>query len=70
MGKATISLKPRTSAHGRPRKRLLAWLLEHNAHGLSYELHFMEDGDEPELNEWIRAPWLDEPGTIEELKKD
>jgi hypothetical protein len=59
--KPIISEKPGTTAYGQERKRLRAWLMEHNAHGLSYELHFLEDGDKPELNEWIRAPWLDEP---------
>ena len=59
--KAQISMVPGTTAYGRPRKRLLAWLMEHNAHGLSYELHFMPEGDAPEIGEWIRAPWLDEP---------
>lgn len=62
--KPVISLKPGTTAYGKERKRLRAWLLEHNSHGLSYELHFLPDGDEPELNEWIRAPWLDEPEEV------
>jgi len=66
--KATISLEPGTTAYGKPRKRLLAWLLESNAHGLGYKLHYMEEGDEPEINEWIRAPWLDEPEARAELR--
>lgn len=61
MDQATIAAKPRTTAYDRPRKRLRAWLQEHNAHGLSYEgPHFLPDGDKPEIGEWIRAPWLDE----------
>ena len=49
------------TAHNQDRPRLLAWLLEHNAHGLSYELFFLPEGDKPDNGEYIRAPWLDEP---------
>ncbi len=51
----------RETAYGQSRKRLLCWLQEHNSHGLSYEPIFLEEDDEPEVGEWIRAPWLDEP---------
>ena len=59
---AQISEAPGTTAYGQPRKRLQCWLLEHNAHGLSYETHWFEAGDKPDNGEWIRAPWMDEPG--------
>lgn len=49
------------TAFGQPRKRLLCWLKEHNSHGLEYTPVYLPEGDEPELGEWIRAKWLDEP---------
>jgi hypothetical protein len=70
MSRVTISLKPGTTAYGKERKRLRAWLMEHNAHGLGYELHFLEEGDKPEHREWIRAPWLDEPEDALKLEEE
>ena len=52
----------RETAYGKPRKRLLAWGQESNAHGTMYHnLIFLPEGDKPEIGEWIRLPWMDEP---------
>ena len=66
---AKISYIPGTSAYGQPRKRLVCWLLESNAHGLGYETHWLEEGDKPDIGEWIRAPWMDEPAREPEDRK-
>lgn len=58
-----LSEEPGTSAYGRPRERLQCWLKESNAHGLVYhDPIWLPVGDKPEMGEWIRAPWMDEPG--------
>jgi hypothetical protein len=46
------------SRRGRP---LLAWIIEHNAHGESYDTPvWLPEGDRPETAKlWVRAPWLD-----------
>jgi len=46
------------SEHGRP---LLAWIIEHNAHGESYDTPvWLPEGDAPDDGKlWKRAPWLD-----------
>jgi hypothetical protein len=43
--------------------RLLAWVIEHNSHGLIFDtLVFLPEGEEPETKEeWRRMPWLDQP---------
>ena len=54
--------KPGETTHGEKRPRLFAWINEHSSHGLMYDnLCWMPEGDEPELDRWIRAPWMDEP---------
>ena len=60
----------RLTAYMQPRPRLVAYLVEHNAHGLSYDgLFFLPEGNLPEIaGEYVRAPWLDEPkGEKDEL---
>lgn len=44
-------------------RRLLAWAIEHNSHGLYLDtLIFLPEGDRPETEaEWVRLPWLDQP---------
>ena len=54
----------RMTAHREKRPRLLAWLIEHNSHGLSYELRLLPEGEKPERGEFIRASWLDETTDI------
>jgi len=46
-------------------KRLLAWAIEHDSHGISIDtMIFLPDGDKPEGKEkWLRLPWLDQPET-------
>jgi len=41
--------------------KLQAWMIEHNAHGESYNTPvWLPEGDKPETKElWVRAPWLD-----------
>ena len=52
----------RETAYGQPRGRLLAWGQESNAHGTMYHnMIFLPWGDKPEMGEWIRLPWMDEP---------
>jgi len=59
LAKGVISLleeKPPKDEH-----KLLAWIIEHNAHGESYTTPvWLPEGDKPETKElWVRAPWLD-----------
>ena len=50
------------TAYGQSRGRLLAWGKESNAHGTMYhDPIWLPEGDKPELGEWIRLHWLDEP---------
>jgi hypothetical protein len=51
------------TAYGQPRGRLFAWGKESNAHGTMYHSPiWLPEGDKPEMGEWIRLPWMDEPG--------
>jgi hypothetical protein len=66
MKKKKKRAKYKYSSYGRRRKRLICWLREHDAHGLSYDGPFwFEENDPPPYNaddsQYIRAPWLDEP---------
>jgi hypothetical protein len=63
---AVFSEEANETAYGEKRPRLVAWLQEHNAHGLSYSpALWMPEGDKPETGEWIRAYWLDQPRSYE-----
>ena len=54
--------EPGKTSRGHDRPRLLAWIQHHDAHGLSYDnIVWMPEGDKPEMGEWIRAFWMDEP---------
>ncbi len=63
MPKLNDKTNVRETAYGEPRKRLLCWMNESNAHGLVYTPHWFEEGDKPNVpdEEWIRAAWMDEP---------
>jgi hypothetical protein len=54
--------EPGKTSRGKDRPRLLAWIQHHDSHGLMYDnLCWMPEGDKPEMGEWIRAFWMDEP---------
>lgn len=54
--------EPGKDSRGKNRPRLLAWVQHHDSHGLMYDnIVWMPEGDKPEIGEWIRAFWMDEP---------
>ena len=45
--------------------RLLAWIQEHNSHGEYYDNPcWLPEGDSPEIGNYVRAPWLDQPQSM------
>src|SRR3989304_1489269 len=44
------------------KRRLLAWMIQHDSHGISFDtLCFLPEGEVPEtMKEWRRMPWLDQ----------
>jgi hypothetical protein len=63
MSKINEKTGVRETAYEEPRERLLCWLKESNAHGLVYTPHWFPESEGPEIGEWIRASWFDEPET-------
>ena len=66
---ALFNEEPGERVSGAKRPRLVAWIHEHDSHGLMYDTPiWMPEGDKPEEGLWIRAHWMDQPVSHEPVR--